>query len=488
MTTGPVKVIRTNELVKMFFYGAKFRTSCIVLTRIISIFRVMVFARIFMPDQLGIAALASSCVVMVTVLGEIGLHQSIIRDKRESPHTSDTAFSLSVIISVGFFLLVILIAPLLSTIFRANISSYVCFLAFTILARPLNLPKAFWDRSLKFGLVSVIPLIGDAGGFIIAVAVQLIFHLGIWSLLIGEATGVFLSTFYVWTFAEFRPRLRLDYTQVKTLLSFGFPFMIQQVNGMVMQRGDNLIVGATCGTIQLAYYNLAWQLPMMVSALAGSLDSMLFPIYARIDGEQEKVIRLFNLSNKMWSLFGAAFTIPLIIYAESVVHILYGATWLPAIPIIKVMILSFTIRFCTGYAYDNIVLVRGRTKYMMKWGFVNTGLIVTVAWGMIYWMGSIGGAWFWVLQAVILIPLVRLPLIKQEVGTLDFLHHIWQPILSGVLTGLICWMLLPYMPLVHILRLGVGLMLYFALYSSILLLIDHMLVSDLKKMIAFARS
>jgi O-antigen/teichoic acid export membrane protein len=476
------QTIHTNELIKKLFAGAGFRTASIVLTRLVSVARVMLFARMFAPDQIGVAALVSSSVAMIAVLGELGLTQSIIRDNKESTETSDTAFSLSVISSAAVFLLIVVIAPLLSNVLHTEISSYVRFLAVAILATPLSLPRAFWDRSLTFGPAAVIPLIAELVSFISAVAVELSFHASVWSLLIGQVAGTVVAAFYVWAFAEKRPRLRLNYAQVTPLFAFGLPFMVQQINGIVMQRGDNLIIGAICGPVELAYYAFAWQLPMIVSSLAGSVDGMLFPVYARLNGQQERVRQLFNLSNKMWSLFANLIIVPMIVYAESIVRLIYGPAWLPAIPILQVMLLSFVVRFSTGYAYDNIVLVRGRTRYMLKWGVINTVLVFTVGWLMIQRMGTIGGAWFWFFQSLFLVPLVRWPIIRQELGTLEYLRYVWQPVVAGILSGLVCGQLLRILPEHYILQLASGVVSYVAIYLAILFLIDHRLVSEVRRM------
>ena len=63
-------------------------------------------------------------------------------------------------------------------------------------------------------------------------------------------------------------------------------------------------------------------------------------------------------------------------------------------------------------------------------------LIATLGLYMIQQMGAIGGAWFWIFQAAVFTPMLRLPLIYQELRTLEFVGHVWQPIVSAAAAAL----------------------------------------------------
>ena len=182
----------------------------------------------------------------------------------------------------------------------------------------------------------------------------------------------------------------------------------------------------------------------------------------------------------MWSIFGAFFGFPLIIFSEEIVHLLYGPNWDPAIPLLEVMSVSFIIRFCTGYGYDNLALSRGRTSYLMKWGIVNTILLFTVGQMFILKMGAIGGAYFWLAQAICLIPVVRLPLIYQELRTLEYVAHVWQPLLAG-LAGYLAVAVARRLVLLQDAPLVLEALIYIGVFVLTLLVIDRNLVSIIKR-------
>jgi O-antigen/teichoic acid export membrane protein len=256
--------------------------------------------------------------------------------------------------------------------------------------------------------------------------------------------------------------------------------MAQSINGQAMAKADNFMVGFLYGAKSLAFYNFAWQAPLMISQLASSIDKMLYPVYVGFSDDTVKLRRLFNLACKMWSIFGAACGMPMVLFSNEIVYVLFGTQWAETAPLLQIMGFSFVLRFCTGYAYDNLVLVRGRTRYMMRWGLINTALLLTAGWTMIDFFGPEGGAWFWVLQAAILIPLVRIPIVMQELGTLEFAHHVWQPVVAGSVAALVSYLALAMMQVEDFARLASGLLLYVSAFMLVMHFVDKGLYADVR--------
>jgi PST family polysaccharide transporter len=401
---------------------------------------VAVFARLFAPSDLGLVTLAVTSASIVTTLGSLGFRESAIRASKQPKEAADTAFTLSLLVGLGLFLFILLIAPIFSVVFNSpGLTPYVRFLAYTALQLPATFPAVLWERDLRFSIAIVPGLLTEVASFGVAVAVESFHHLGVWSLLWGQLIGFVLSSLFVWAASQQRPSLRLNTALARGMLLFGLPLMVDAFNSLVTNRGDNMLVARFWGEEALAFYSFAWNLPMMIAALATTVDGMLYPVFARFNDNTIELRKWFNLTNKMWAAVGCPLGLAIALYAPQIVAIVYGPNWEAAVPILRVMALQFALRFSTGYSYGHLVLVRGRTSYMMKWGLVNTVLVFTVGSWMIRSIGPIGGAWFWLLQFIVLFPLVRFPLILQELGTLEYLRHIWQPILASLLAAGCAW-------------------------------------------------
>ncbi len=478
--------INLNEkkyLAQKLYKGWWFRISGLFFTRFLSILRIMIFARLFLPEYIGLANLTVTCIAFLSIFGNFGFSKFLIKEKNNTQESNDTIFTISFFINFSLVIICFIIAPVFSYFFTNNLNLYIYFLAVILLEIPLKLPAVFWEKKLKFGYSTIIPLISEFFTILTTVLVEILFHLSVWSLLIGIISGLFFSILYIWIFTLYRPKFYFDKNVSKKLFSFGTPLMIQGFNGYAMSRGDNLLVAKFWGNEQLAYYNFAWQMPLLISAFVQTIDGMLLPVYSRVSESLNDLKKLFNLHNKIWSIFGSFFGMFLILYAEIIVTIMYGEKWLKVVPILRIMAISFVIRFCSGYGYDHLVIIKGRTSYMMKWGFVNTVLVFTLGLFLIKIMGPIGGAWFWVIQCVTLIPLMRFTFIFSELKTLNFLNYVWQPVLCSVISLLFGFISLKYLTLSHPLNIITSMLLYVFTYSLLLFIIDKQLLNDIKKII-----
>ncbi len=478
-----INLSEKKSIAQKLYQGLWFRITGLFLTRFFSILRIMIFARLFLPEYIGLANLTLTCIGFISILGNFGFSQFLIKDKNNLKETNDTVFTISFLINLILIILCFLSAPLFSFIFKNNLNLYIFFLSILLLEIPLKLPSIFWEKKLKFGYTILIPLITEFFTIFFTVFIEILFHLSIWSLLIGTIAGLFFSILYIWLFAIYRPHFHYKKETSRELFSFGTPFMVQGINGYIMSKADNLLVAKSWGNEQLAYYNFAWQMPLIISSFVQTIDGMLLPIYSKLNDNLNDLRKLFNLHNKVWSIFGSLFGMFLILYSEIIVSVMYGEKWLQVVPLLRIMSISFVIRFCTGYGYDHLVIIRGKTTYMMKWGFVNSILIFTLAFFLIKKFGPIGGAWFWVIQSILFNPFIRLPLIYKELKTLNFFNYIWQPVLCGSIAFIIGFISLTYIKLFSPFKITISIILYFLTYLILLLLIDKKFLNDIKKII-----
>lgn len=478
----------SGTLARRLVAGAGLRVGSVILARVLGVARVVVFARIFLPEQIGVAALAVSCVSVGAVLADPGVFQNVLRARDDrAGAVANTAFAVALMLGIAVVAGLYLAAPLLSDVFRTDMTGYIRALGILVLAVPLQFPRVYWQRQLRFGHPSAALLIAEVANFVTAVIAQLMFGLGVWSLVTGHVVAHVIAALYIWFAADTRPRFEFRLAEAGPLAAFGAPLVLYGLNGVIMDRADNMMVGGLFGTAQLAYYDFAWQIPLIIASLAASVDSMLLPLYARVNDDPVRIADLFSFVCKLWSIVGSFFCLPLILFARDAVMLLYGPAWLPAAPFLQIMAASFLIRFCTGYAYDNLVLVRGRTLYLMKWGLVNTALLLTIGFAMIRSLGPIGGAWYWMLQVVVLVPLIRMPLILKELGTLSFLRHVWQPPVAAAAGAagavLVVW-LLPWRAPALIL----AALLYTAIYAGVMLAVDRGFARQLGELLRTLRS
>jgi O-antigen/teichoic acid export membrane protein len=445
------------------------RVAGFVVQRFVSIAKLAVFARLFAPEALGQLALVLAVVTATAALANLGTREAVIRDPDRSAARTDTTFTLSAALALALLgLLISLAYPVGSPLLGPETARWLLPGSILVLAVPAMFPVYLWERDLQFGRVAVPGVLSEL--------VSLIATFGLWrlsghalaSLIGGHLAGFMVATIWTWSSCARWPRLRIDGREVRPLLAFGVPVALDALNVQVTLTGDNLLVGWLWGAAALGFYNVARSLPMTIASTLAIFDAMTLPLFAQAQRHPAALRALFAAVNKGWAVIGFPLGCLLALYAPQTVRLLYGVPWEPAIPILRVMAISFALRFATGYAYGPLAVVRGRTAYLFKWGCVNSLFVLLVGGWMIKVFGPIGGAWFWIVQLAVLGPLVRFPLILQELGTLADLRQVLPPIGAGVAASLVTALVLLIWPD----RVLVSAALFVTIYLGMLLLTD----------------
>lgn len=468
-------------IVRRFSLGAGLRFIGFLIQRSLTLVKMAVFARVFAPESIGQLALLTSIVTFVGGLSNIGSRESVIRDQSGDKDRLNTNFTLSIVISLILTVGLIFVTPFLGKIIGSRFqSNWLIPLSIVILSVPAMFPTYIWERDLKLGRVGAPGIINEFCSLGATLIIMIITGNPLPSLIWGHIAGFIISIGWIWLSSREKPKLHLTRSEVKPLLSFGLPIAFDTVNYRVTQGGDNLIVGWLWGDAALGFYNVAWNLPNAISSFFGVFDFMVLPLFAQTNGDTGRLREIFNYTNKLIAVVGFPLGCALALYADPIVRVIYGPNWEPAIPILQLMAISFAFRFASGFSYGPLAIVRGRTLYLMKWGVVNSIFVILLGIILISNLGPIGGAWLWVIQLVILGPLVRFPLIIQELGTLEYLKSLSPPILSGLVASLGTAILLFTATLdtrVYI----ISIVLFLVLYFTSLLLLDSELVEFLRK-------
>ena len=88
-----------------------------LIQRSIGLVSILILARILTPEDFGVVSIASVVVFFFDVLTESGTRQYIIHKEHTTEDDINTAWSLNLLIKLGIFLVVIVIAPMVADFF-----------------------------------------------------------------------------------------------------------------------------------------------------------------------------------------------------------------------------------------------------------------------------------------------------------------------------------------------------------------------------------
>lgn len=246
----------------------------------------LVLTRLLFPEAFGMMALIQTFTAGLQMFSDIGLHPSIIQNRRgEDPGFLNTAWTLQIIRGAALWLFSCLLAWPLAVLYGEDQILWLLPVVGlnALIAGFATTKGAVASRNLRLGRQTMISLATQVAGLIVMIGLALIWP-SVWSLVIG---GLVSSVFGVWAGHRFMPgmnnRLHWEPQAVRQLLGFGRFIFLSTVASYFVGQGDKLFLGRTVSLADLGIYNIAFFLAVFPGMLGGMVaNSILFPLYREL--------------------------------------------------------------------------------------------------------------------------------------------------------------------------------------------------------------
>ncbi|MDS9466340.1 oligosaccharide flippase family protein [Paracoccus sp. MBLB3053] len=354
----------------------------------------LILTRLLSPDDFGLMALVTSCMIGLTMFSDMGLGPSIAQSKRgDDPDFLNTAWTIKVI--RGFIILAVAIvmawpmsiffnAPAFAWIFPTAAASMVVGGFF-----PTRIDTA--ARHLQLRRLTIIELTNQFLGILILIALALIMR-NVWALAIGSVMGAFVQ---LAMFHYFLPghidRFGMERTAREEIVKFGKWIFFSTICGFLLFQGDRIILGRILTLEQLGIFNIGQFLGTLPAVLGAAIASRLFiPIYREHPpGESAENRRALQRIRGGFSLLLMSMAIVLSLVGPSVVDFLYDSRYLHAGGIL-VAVACIQMLIVIPMSYETAALASGDSRAFFILQSSRAGIyIVTLLIGV--WLFGLAG-------------------------------------------------------------------------------------------------
>jgi PST family polysaccharide transporter len=264
------------------------------------------------------------------------------------------------------------------------------------------------------------------GGYALAGIVLAMYGLGVWALAWACLIQTFLKTCLTIYLVGQPVKFGFSLVEAKSLFAFGSGMSATRFLLYTARNLDYLVVGRFLGAEALGLYTRAFQLMVLpIFHFSGVLNAVLFPAYAEIQAEQERLRRVFLSNIRVVATIVFPLLAGMAAVAPELVTLLFGLRWVAMIPVLQVLCIGgffLTIhnvgdslacakgaireRFQRHLVYA--VAVWGMTCYGIQWGPVGAAAGVVVALALQYLLMAqlclqlVGASWkaFWSAQGL----------------------------------------------------------------------------------------
>jgi PST family polysaccharide transporter len=406
-----------------------------ILVRFSNVLVMAVAARIIAPEELGVYALAITVHGFVVCLASWGVTSAIGRSDLDADRLGPTVTTVALSTSCVVGGLMALVAGPIAAAFHApEAAGPIRILAIAVV---LQAVFAVAGAQLQRAFRQDVMFRANAIAFVISSAILLLLTTVMngadafaWSRVAGTLTvGVIMVRALE---MRYKPGWHARY--IGPLLRFGVPAALGSVLSQLVLNVDYIVVGREMSTADLGYYMLAFNICSWPTAALGAvMDQVVLPAFSgvRRDGGdlRSTVVRAVR-TTALVACPIAGFTFA---FAYPLIETVYGAKWLAAAPVLKVLAL-YGVLYVIGTLFSNIMIAAGRTMAMFAVQAVALIALVPVLIVGVHLGGLVGvGIGHILVVLIVTMPAYAVAMkFTAGAGVLDLLLALSRPVAGAV--------------------------------------------------------
>jgi lipopolysaccharide exporter len=363
--------------------------------------RTLLLATLLSPDDFGLFAIAIVAVGFLMSTTDLGVVPALVHRPEAVDANYDGAWTVGVVRALGISAVLVLAAPLIAAIVaepRAVAILRVLALK-PLIDAATSIRIAELVRNLNYQRLACVSLPAVAVETVISLALATTF--GVWALVVGALMGGVAGVLSSYLVAPSRPRLSFDGPAVRPLIHYGRWIFL---TGLVATSASSLtqvVIARQLGAFELGLYVLATKLAFLPYEIGNQvIGEVAFPLFARIQHDQVRVAGAFQ------SILVGTVTclLPLYVFLISlapwVVQDVFGARWTGTEPLIRLLALV-GIAGLFGDTCGPLFRGLGYPKWALAVEFVQSCLVVVLAWSLTRRYGASGTAFAWLIGVAV---------------------------------------------------------------------------------------
>jgi O-antigen/teichoic acid export membrane protein len=399
--------------------------------RCIGIVSTLILARLLVPADFGLVAMATAIAAILDLLGAFNFDLALIQNKDAGRKQYDTVWTFNVIFGVVCGVILVVLGEPAAGFYkepRLAIVMYMLSLSYFLNAFT-NVGLVAFRKELNFDKEFHYIFYRRLVTFLITIGAAYLLR-SYWALLLGMTAGRLVSLVMSYTISSYRPRFSLAASA--ELFGFSKWLLVNNILFFLMHRGCTFIIGRLFGTGPLGIYTISYEISSLPSTeLVAPINRVMFPGFSKMrNAEQisQAYLKLFGLLTLTILPVGigiAAVAPPLVMAA-------LGEQWLAAIPVIQLLAIHGAIGATQGN--NGVVwLALGHPRTVT----VFAALFVAVLFPGVYFFmnayGTIGVGYAYLLAHAVTVPCSMVLTQRMlRFSWPSFIGTLWRPII-GVL-------------------------------------------------------
>jgi lipopolysaccharide exporter len=409
-----------------------------IATRSLALVSTIILARVLVPADFGLVALATVVMGLLQVLGQLGFNLSLIKDHNAPREKYDTAWTLHILRGILTALILLAVAPFAANFFGdPRLKTILYVLALVPLIDGLrNIGVVDFRKYLRFGAVFRLRFYTQVAGAIASITCAVIFQ-NYWALIVGSIVTAVFSVALSYRMHDFRPRLTLQYW--RDILHLSKWVLTSNILVYLNNKSAVLVLGKLLGAEILGEFTIANRISTIASTeVTSPATRSLLPGFSKVADDRPRLAELFVSAFALLLLAGLPVAVGVMCFGELLVRVVFGEKWLGAVPFLEILAIFGIIRVAIGNS-AGVFVATDNAHYMTMLSAIRfAAMVPLMTWGYLS-AGAYGVAWAVVASALLrlVLNIVTLSRILQ-LSRFELVAPLWRTIaavtvMAGVL-------------------------------------------------------
>lgn len=407
------------------------------LSQILSWLSTIVVARLLVPEDYGVVAMAAAVLGLITLLNEFGLGAAVVALRYLTKEHISQIHSLASLFGVGGFLLSCTMAIPVGQFFNAPEVTLIMIAmgAGFIFLSMRSVPSALLEKELRFKFLAFL----EGGQSLLATLTTVLLAwsgAGYWALVLGGLAGQIGATSVI-RLCHPLPYAWPSWQFLKEAIRFSSHVLISRISWYVSSNSDVFIAGRVLGQALVGAYSFAGTLANVPQDKVTALLNRVMPaFYSTVQHDAGAMQRYLLLLTEALALIVWPMGVGMSLIAHDFVLVVLGDKWNGVIAPLEILACWAAVRSIFGLVAP-LLYVTGNSRMAML-----NGLYCVATYPIGFWVGShwgvIGLAWAWVLvQPLAFIQPYRYVLRATQLSLWGYLGALW-PALSSIILMAAC--------------------------------------------------
>ncbi len=393
-------------------------------------------ARLLLPRDFGLIALAYTAVALAGVIRQTGIQQILIQRHQQFRRWVNPAFWFEFTVGIATAILLAVASPVAAVVFhsRALIGLILVIAAAAPLSPWVVIPTARLMIDMRFKAIALVNITYNLIAMVISIFLAWK-GFGAYSFVVPLPIAGGIRAFWLWQLAKPRVGAKPQFRRWKFLAGDSGLLLATGFLSSIMYQAGSLILGLMYSKAVVGQFFFAFNLSSQVSQLLSqNVLAVLLPTLSRMQHQTQRHSAALLRASRMLGLISIPLSLLLAVVAKPVVIVVYGAKWLPAVPVLQALALA-GVAYIPSSPAISAMQSQGRFRPLLLWTAMQTAVYLAAV-----WVGSRAGGAAGAALAILAYSIVTSPvMIGIALRDRSLWHKIARVYLGPVMAGSIAF-------------------------------------------------